>query len=493
MQENISDLRKSKERNLQAVIELGFNPYEYEYEKNSFTSEVHEKHGSIKAGKELKKPSYKIAGRIISLRSFGKLAFGDLIDEKGKIQFCAREGVLAEKEMKLFKHLDIGDIIGIEGTVFKTKKGELTILAKKLNLLTKSIEVLPEKWHGLQDKELRYRQRYVDLIVNREVKETFIKRNLIVQSIREFLNKEGYTEVETPILQPIYGGARARPFESLLNELKIKVYMRISNELYLKRLIVGGYEKIFEFSKDFRNEGIDRTHNPEFLQMETMWAFADYTENMRVCEEMISFTAKKLLGKTRIEHEGKSIELKAPWNKITFTEAVKKYAGIDWEKINSLEEAKEKASALGIETAKFEGIGETAMKIFEEKVQPQLVQPTIIYDYPKEVFGLAKTKRGNERLAEAFEPIVDGIELGLSYSEENNPEKLKEYWRKAEDFFKGGDFEAERMDLDFLRALEYGMPPVSGLGLGIDRLTMLLTNSASIRDVILFPFMRPEK
>lgn len=492
-EKNISDLRKSKEENLRKLIKLNSNPYAYGYEKNSYTRELHEKHDSIKTGVELKKPSYSIAGRITSLRSFGKLVFGDLVDEKGKIQFCVRRGVLNKKEEEIFKFLDRGDIIGIEGTIFKTKKGELTLLAKKLVLLTKSIEALPEKWHGLKDMELRYRQRYVDLIVNPPVKGIFEKRNEIVQAIREYLKKEGYIEVETPVLQPIYGGTNAKPFESFLHELKMKVYMRISNELYLKRLIVGGYEKIFEFSRDFRNEGIDKTHNPEFLQMETMCAYSDYKDNMKLCEGMIEFTTKKVLGKTKINYQGKSIDLKKPWKRISFNEALKKYAGIDAEGIDSIEKARKEAEKKGIELKEDDGIGSILMKAFEEKIQPQLIQPTMVYDYPSEVFNLAKVHRKNGRLAEAFEPIIAGIELGLSYSEENNPETLKEKWKKAEEVFKKGDIESQRLDNDFIRALEYGMPPTSGLGIGIDRLVMILTDSASIRDVILFPFMRPEK
>ncbi|MBU1120329.1 lysine--tRNA ligase, partial [Candidatus Micrarchaeota archaeon] len=299
--------------------------------------------------------------------------------------------------------------------------------------------------------------------------------------------------VETPVLQPIYGGTNAHPFESFLHELKMKVYMRISNELYLKRLIVGGYEKIFEFSRDFRNEGIDKTHNPEFLQMETMCAYADYKDNMGLCEEMIEFTAKKVLGKTKISYQGKEIDLKKPWKKISFNEALKKYVGIDAEGIDSIEKARKEAGKAGIELKEEGSIGSILMKAFEEKVQPQLIQPTMVYDYPSEIFNLAKVHRNNAGIAEAFEPIIAGIELGLSYSEENNPEILKEKWKKAEEFFKKGDIEAQRMDNDFIRALEYGMPPTSGLGIGIDRLAMILTDSVSIRDVILFPFMRPEK
>ncbi|MFH1545263.1 MAG: lysine--tRNA ligase [archaeon] len=492
-EKDISDLRKSKEENLRKLIELNSNPYAYGYEKNSYTRELHERHGSIKIGTEIKKPAYRISGRITSLRSFGKLVFGDLVDGKGKIQFCVKKGLLSKKEEELFGFLDRGDIIGIEGTVFKTKKGELTLLGKKLTLLTKSIEPLPEKWHGLKDMELRYRQRYVDLIVNPGVREVFEKRNEIVQAIREYLKKEGYMEVETPVLQPIYGGTNAHPFESFLHELKMKVYMRISNELYLKRLIVGGYEKIFEFSRDFRNEGIDKTHNPEFLQMETMCAYADYKDNMGLCEEMIEFTAKKVLGKTKISYQGKEIDLKKPWKKISFNEALKKYAGIDAEGIDSIEKARKEAGKAGIELKEEGSIGSILMKAFEEKVQPQLIQPTMVYDYPSEIFNLAKVHRNNAGIAEAFEPIIAGIELGLSYSEENNPEILKEKWKKAEEFFKKGDIEAQRMDNDFIRALEYGMPPTSGLGIGIDRLAMILTDSVSIRDVILFPFMRPEK
>jgi lysyl-tRNA synthetase class 2 len=319
------------------------------------------------------------------------------------------------------------------------------------------------------------------------------KKIKIVYAVREFLVKKGFVEVETPVLQPIYGGTHARPFKSHLHSLDMPVYMRISNELYLKRLLVGGYEKVFEFSKDFRNEGIDKTHNPEFMQVETMWAYADYKDNMKFCEEMISYVAKKVLGTTKVKHQGRVIDLKTPWKRIRFIDAIKKHAKLDFNRIKTLEKAKKSAKRAGVDAAKCSSVGEVMIEVFENLVQPKLIQPTIVYDYPIEMYELAKVSREDKRFAEAFEPIINSWELGLSYCEQNDPEVLKKCWEKEEREFRKGDVEAQRMDVDFLKALEYGMPPTSGIGIGIDRLAMLLTGSDSIRDVILFPFMRPEK
>ena len=327
--------------------------------------------------------------------------------------------------------------------------------------------------------------------MNPAIKEVFDKRAKIVDSIREFMKSKDFVEVQTPILQPIYGGASARPFISELNALKMKVYMRISNELYLKRLIVGGYERIFEFSPDFRNEGIDRTHNPEFTQVETMWAYADYKDNMKFAEEMITFVVKKVLGKTKTTVGGKDIDFKNPWKKTTFLNAIKEKTGVDFVKKN-FEESKKAAIKLEVDVSKADTLGEIMIAVFEEKVQPTLINPTLVYDYPQEAAGLAKTIEGNERFVSSFEIIVNGMELGLSYCEQNDPEVLEKYWRFAEEKFKKGDLEAQPRDDDFLNALKVGMPPTSGLGVGIDRLAMLLTDNSSIRDVIFFPFMKPE-
>ncbi len=478
---------------LEELRKSGEDPYKRRYEKTHLISEIIGKSKGIK--KEEKRRTFKvsISGRLRSIRKHGGVIFADLQDSSGRIQLFLEQKTIGGRKFEFFDSmLNTGDIIGTKGFIFRTKRGELTVWVKDFELLTKSLRPLPKEWFGLKDKELRYRKRYLDLILNPEVRKVFDTRLKIVQAMREFLVKNGFVEVETPILQPIYGGAAARPFESKLHALDMKVYMRISNELYLKRLIVGGYEKIFEFSRDFRNEGIDKLHNPEFTQMETMWAYANYEDNMRFCEEIISYAAKKVLGKTRLVHQGNVIELKPPWKRIKLIDAVKKYTKIDFGEKN-FEEAKQAAKKLGVDLSKCESWGEVVIKVFEDMVQPKLIQPTIVYDYPVEAAGLAKIKKEDPRFVESFEPIINGWEMGLSYCEENDPERLRAYWKEAEKKFKKGDEEAQRFDEDFIEALEYGMPPTSGIGIGIDRLAMLMTDSLSIRDVLFFPFMRPEE
>jgi lysyl-tRNA synthetase class 2 len=484
---------KERLRKIQELRERGINPYPSRFEKKHDTKDLQEKHKKLQPGKSTKH-KVKVAGRNMVKRDIGKICFGCLHDASGKIQLVFLEKE-TPKEVKNFfeKYIDIGDLLGVEGNIIRTKRGELSVVVKKIQLLSKSILPLPEKWHGLQDKEERYRKRYLDLIMNPEVKEIFEKRRSIFNNIREFMASKGFIEVQTPILQPVYGGANARPFESKLNALKMKVYMRISNELYLKRLIVGGYEKIFEFSPDFRNEGIDRMHNPEFTQVETMWAYADYKDNMKFTEEMISFVVKKICGKTKIKVQGKDLDFKTPWKKIKFLDVLKKETKIDFSKLSSLNETRKISSKLGIDASKCESIGEVMIQIFEEKVQPKIIQPTLVYEYPIEATGLAKCVGENANFVTSFEIIANGVEIGLSYCEQNDPAALERYWRFAQMRYKSGDLEAQQIDNDFLNALRVGMPPTSGLGVGIDRLAMLITDQPSIRDVILFPFMKPEK
>ena len=479
------EIIKERIRKLEELRSKKINPYPAKFDKKD----------SI--GKALKSKigtNIKTAGRIMKKREIGKIIFAELLDYSGKIQLVFQNEKIDKKDFEFFeKYIDIGDIVGIEGRVFKTKTGQHSLLVKKITLLTKSILPLPSKWHGLQDKEERYRKRYLDLIMNPEVKGVFEKRRKIFDEIREFMKSRKFIEVETPILQPVYGGASARPFESQLNALKMKVYLRISNELYLKRLISGGYEKIFEFSPDFRNEGIDRTHNPEFTQVETMWAYADYKDNMKFAEDMISFVVKKIHGKTKIKISENEIDFKVPWKRVKFFDALKKETGSDFSKINNINEAKKIAEKLNVDIKGCDTLGGIIICIFEEKVQPKLIQPTLVYDYPLEAAGLAKINEKNQNIVDSFEIIINGLELGLSYSEQNDPIALENYWKFAKEKFEKGDLEAQPMDKDFIDALKYGMPPTSGLGIGIDRLTMLLTSSSSIRDVILFPFMKPEK
>ncbi len=463
----------------------GVNPYASKFNKRDYAQEILNSNRKLKKDQR-SKSKVSIAGRVITLRIMGRAGFAHILDSSGKIQIYAREEELGSKEYKIFSKLDLGDIVGIDGVVFRTKKGEISVWVKNFELLTKNLRPLPEKWHGLKDTELRYRQRYVDLIVNPDVKEVFLLRNKIINFMREFLVKEGFIEVETPILQPIYGGTSAKPFKSYLNNLGMDVYLRISNELYLKRLIVGGYEKIFEFSTDFRNEGIDTTHNPEFLQMETMWAYANYKDNMEFAEKMIKFIARKI-GKTRVEYAGNRLDIGKKWLKLSMLDALKRYAKIDVEKITDF------ADLLRKNKIEFEGDigwGPAVNLLFEELVEKKLVQPTIIYDYPVETSPLAKIGK-DKRFAERFEIYINGWEIGNSYSELNDPSVLRKNWENQEIRAKRGDEEAQRMDSDFLNALEIGMPPTSGFGIGIDRLVMILTGSHSIKDVIFFPFMKP--
>ncbi len=481
------EIIKERGRKIQELRKAGVNPYAYKFDKKNLVSDCLK--AKINAG-------VKTAGRIMTKREIGKIAFSVLQDFTGRIQLVFQDTSNAngtgKKDFDFFrKYIDLGDIVGVEGKIFKTKTGEHSIFVKNLKLLTKSILPLPDKWHGLQDKEERYRKRYLDLIMNPEIRKIFDIKRKIFDSIREFMNSKDFVEVETPILQPVYGGTNARPFSSELNALKMKVYMRISNEMYLKRLIVGGYERIFEFSTDFRNEGIDSHHNPEFTQVETMWAYADYKNNMKFAEDMISHVVKKVHGKTKVNIQGRELDFKTPWKKISFLNAIKKETGMDFSKIKNINEAKNAAKKLMIDTSKCDTIGEVMIAVFEGKVQEKIMQPTLVYDYPIEAAGLAKTLEKNPGFVASFEIIINGMELGLSYCEQNDPHALEKYWKFAEEKFKRGDLEAQPTDPDFINALKIGMPPTSGLGVGIDRLAILLTDSPSIKDVILFPFMKP--
>lgn len=470
-------LRKIKELRKQ-----GINPYPQKFEKQQNIFEC----AKLKIGAPV-----KTAGRLMTKREMGNISFANVRDGFGIMQIVLQKGETPEKVFGFFKkYIDAGDFVGIDGKIIKTKTGQISILVRKLELLTKSILPLPEKFHGLQDKEERYRKRYLDLIMNPETKKVFVGRQLIFDSVREFLKKEGFTEVQTPILQPIYGGTNAKPFESNLNALDMKVYMRISNEMYLKRLIGGGYEKVFEFSPDFRNEGIDLLHNPEFTQIETMWGYASYEDNMKLWPRLIEYVVKKIHGKTKIKCGENEIEFKTPWRKIKFLDVIKEHTKIDFSKITSLSEAKKKLSNRNIDLNKCETLVELMVNVFEDAVQPKLIQPTLVFDYPKEVVVLAKSEGD---FAKSFEVIINGWEIALSYCEENDPEALAKKWKTQESKLKKGDEEAQRTDEDFLNMLKVGMPPVSGVGMGMDRLVMLLTNSPSIRDVILFPFMKPEE
>ncbi len=489
--EKESQLVKARRKKLEELREMGIKTHAYVFDKSHNANDVNEKYAKLEK-EEQTKDKVSVAGRIMQLRGMGKITFMHIQDQSGRVQLYFRENDLGKEKYKLIKKLDLGDILGAKGIIFKTKMGEVTVYVSDFELLTKALLPLPEKWHGLKDTEMRYRQRYTDLIVNPGIKEVFLARDTIIKSTRDFMIKRGYMEVSTPILQPIYGGGSARPFESKLNALDMTVYMRISNEMYLKRLIVGGFEKIFEFSIDFRNEGIDKTHNPEFLLFEAMTAYSDYKDGMKLVEELTEHIVKQVKGTTKIKYQGKEIDFKTPWKRITVKEAIKKYADIDVDKISD-DELKDILAQNKIDLKGDYTRGNAIMALIEEFCEEHFVQPTILYDYPIETSPLAKPKRDDPTYTERFEHYINSWEFGNHYTELNDADILTENWKKQEEALKKGDIEAQKMDEDFIRALKIGMPPTCGIGLGMDRLVMILTDQTSIRDVIFFPFMRPEE
>ena len=482
-----NQLIKVRKEKLDELKAKGENPFEItKFDRTHLSQEVKNNF------EELEQKDVIVAGRMMSKRIMGKASFCSIQDSTGRIQSYVSLNDLGEEKYTEFKTYDIGDIIGIEGFVFKTRTEEISIHAKKVTLLTKSLKTLPEKFHGLKDVDLRYRQRYVDLIVNPEVKDVFMKRNKIIKGIRNFLDNKGYIEVDTPILNSIPGGAAARPFETYHNALNMDMYLRIANELYLKRLIVGGFDKVYEMGRMFRNEGISIKHNPEFTNIELYSAYEDYNDMMNITEELISTVAEEVLGTTKITYQGVDIDLAPNWKKITMIDAIKEVTGIDFNNINTDQEAIDVVKSLHIEyDSKKASRGELINLVFEEKVEETLIQPTFIYDYPIEVSHLTKKKKEDPRLTERFELFIAGREYGNAYSELNDPIDQLERFEHQIKQRENGDEEANMLDEDFITALEYGMPPTGGLGIGIDRLMMLLTDSASIRDVLLFPHMKP--
>ncbi len=438
-----------------------------------------------------KETEVTMAGRVMAIRGHGKTCFMDMQDKTGRIQVYVRKDVIGEENYALIKLMDIGDTVGITGTAFRTHMGELSIKATSVEMLSKSLRPLPEKWHGLKDVETRYRQRYVDLIVNPEVRETFVKRSQIIKSVREVLDSHDFLEVETPILNTIAGGAAARPFISYHNALDMQVYMRIAPELYLKRLIVGGMDRVYEMGRVFRNEGIDNRHNPEFTSVEIYQAFADYRDMMDLTEEVVVKTAEKVLGTTTINYEGTTIELASPWKRMSMIEAVKEYSGKDFTNVTDLEEARAIAKELNVAIEPSFGIGKIINACFEEYVEDKLIQPTFITGHPKEISPLAKSNPENPEITDRFEAYIYGREICNGFTELNDPIDQKERFLKQVEERANGDEEANMMDEDFVNALEYGLPPTGGLGIGIDRLVMFLTNSSTIRDVLFFPTMKP--
>jgi lysyl-tRNA synthetase, class II len=481
---SVQDSRREK---LDSLIQRGIQPYAYRFDTTHGFGEIQERH------KELEESAARVryAGRLMTKRGHGKAAFAHVKDRLGAQQVYFREDVLGPEAFALASELDLGDWIGVEGTVFVTKTGEITIRAESLELLAKSLRSLPEKWHGLTDVEIRYRQRYTDLIVNDDVRRVFRQRAAIIRSLRAFLDARGFLEVETPVLQPLYGGASARPFVTRHNTLDMDLYLRIADELYLKRLIVGGLERVYEISKDFRNEGMDRTHNPEFTMLEFYQAFADYQEMLETTQAMILEAVMGVRGTTAISFEGAQIDFTPPWRRLTIREAAA--AGLGVQDLPPEERAlREAATRAGVKLDPAFGYGRILDEIVSAKVQPQLLNPTFLVDHPREISPLAKVKRGNPDVVERFELVIAGMEVANAFSEQNDPLEQRRAFEYQVSLRERGDEEAQTLDTDYLRALEMGMPPTGGVGVGIDRLVMLLTDSPSIRDVILFPQMRPE-
>ena len=484
--QDVGQLMKVRRDKLAELQAEGENPFDVTtYNQEYHTSDIIENFAEME-GKQV-----SIAGRLMSKRVMGKASFFDLRDRCGKVQLYVTRDDMGEEVYKKFKRLDIGDLVGVTGEVFVTQKGEISVRTNGYTLLSKSLLPLPEKFHGLRDTDLRYRQRYVDLIVNPEVKRAFEIRSKVITAIRNYLDTRGYMEVDTPILNTIPGGAAARPFITHHNTLDIDMYMRIAPELYLKRLIVGGFERVYEMGRQFRNEGMDVKHNPEFTTMEVYEAYTDYEGMMNLTEDLISTVAQEVLGTTKITYQGKDIDLAPGWARMTMMESIKKFAGIDFAETTTDAEAEALAKSVGIEVEKGMTRGEIINLAFEEKVEDNLVQPTFIYEYPVEVSPLAKRYKDNPTFTERFEVFILGCEYGNAFSELNDPIDQKERFMKQVEKREKGDEEANMMDEDFVTALEYGMPPTGGLGIGIDRLIMLLTDSASIRDVLLFPTMKP--
>ncbi|HEC83396.1 MAG TPA: lysine--tRNA ligase [Firmicutes bacterium] len=473
----IIEQRLAKLRELQ---QRGIEPFPYRFQQTHHSADIKADFENLSTSET----PVRAAGRLMSKRPHGKSCFGHIRDLKGDIQVYFKFDDLGAEKFELLDLVDIGDTVGVEGIVFKTRTGEITIRVKDYQVLTKAIRPMPEKWHGLKDRETRYRQRYVDLAFNMDVREIFVKRATIIRTIRRFLDERGFIEVETPVLQPIYGGGNAEPFTTYHKALDMNLYLRIADELYLKRLLVGGLEKVYEMSKDFRNEGMDRTHSPEFTQLELYQAYADYFDMMELFEQMMERICMEVNGRTEVTYQGVTVDMRAPWKRLSILDAVKTFAEIDLEKASD-EDLRKVCSEISDDNWEAASRGAMIDEIVSHYVEPKLVEPTFLLDFPAETSPLAKVSRKDPRFAERFEPFAFCIELGNAFSELNDPMRQLENFRMQRD-------DTKEIDYDFVRALQYGMPPAGGLGVGIDRVVMILTDSHSIRDVILFPQMRPE-
>jgi lysyl-tRNA synthetase class 2 len=492
MERELSEQQRIRREKLQRLQAEGRDPFAVvAFEQSHHSTQIKS------AFEDFENKEVSVAGRMMSFRDIGKASFVDLQDRDGRIQVYINADELGSEEYARVKTYDHGDLIGVAGRVFKTRRGEISVHAKKISLLAKSLEPLPEKYHGLKDPELRYRRRYLDLVMNPEVMETFKKRTLIVRAIREYLDERGYLEVETPVLSTIASGAAARPFVTKSNALNLQLFLRIATELHLKRCIVGGMERVYDMGKNFRNEGIDIRHNPEFTMIEMYQAYTDYKGMMELCEGLVAHAAQRATGGTKVVYQGTELEFAAPWRRLTMVEAVKTYGGPDFESVKSDEEARKLAKELGLDAELKKKLsdcskGDILSAAFEKYAEKNLVQPTFIMDYPTDISPLTKQKPGDPTMTERFECFVYGRELGNAYSELNDPIVQLERFRQQEREKELGDDEAYALDEDFVSSLEVGMPPTGGMGIGVDRLVMYLTDSFSIRDVILFPTMKPD-
>ncbi len=485
---NDNPIKAEKRKKLHAMKEKGINPYPYSFDKNIHIEQLIKDYSDLAAGEKKTETQFRIAGRLMTLRAMGKASFFNIQDVTGSLQCYIKIEEQTEIDRAAFDLIDLGDIVGLEGYIFKSQKGELSLYVQKFQVLTKTLEPLPEKFHGIQDVEIKYRHRHLDLISDVDSRKVFVTRGRIIKAIKKFLDDRGFMEVETPVLQPLYGGAAANPFTTHHRALDMKLYMKISPELYLKRLIVGGFEKVYEIGKNFRNEGIDRTHNPEFTMLEFYEAYTDYNYQMKQFEDLVSSVCKEITGSTKVMYQEKEIDFTTPWRRLTVLDGIKEYAKIDPDDVNALNDYLKKNSEKPVKLENL-STGEKQMKVFEIAAEPFLWQPTIVMDHPVEISPLTKIHRSNPKLVERFEPFAACMELGNSYSELNDPEEQRARLKQQE-AKRGVDEEAHPMDEDFLHAIETGMPPTGGVGLGIERVVMLFTDRASIRDIIFFPTMK---
>jgi lysyl-tRNA synthetase class 2 len=484
-----SDQRELRLQKLEALRAAGIDPYPARFSCTHTTDEAHRVFDAQENGAE--SPMVRTAGRVMSMRVMGKASFAHIQDGSGRIQVYLRQDVVGEKAYEQFlRNLDLGDVIGVEGPLFRTRTGEITIKVQSLEMLAKALRPLPEKWHGLTDVEARYRQRYLDLLANESVRSTFITRTRMMTAIRRFLDERGFLEVETPVLQPVYGGAAARPFVTHHHALDADLYLRISDELYLKRLIIGGFDRVYEIGRDFRNEGVSTVHNPEFTQIEVYQAYADYNDMMHLTEQLWHTVAQQVLGTSILSYQGHELDLTPPWRRVTMRDAILEASGVDIAEDSDVSSLHHRVGQLQLKVDIKSTWGKQVEELFKEYVEPTLLQPTFVLDYPLDISPLAKKKPGSSRWVERFEFFVGGLECGNAFSELNDPLDQRQRFEMQREQLLGGDDEAHPMDEDWIRALEHGMPPTGGLGFGIDRMAMLFTDNSSIREVILFPALR---